>query len=324
VTGGSGFIGSNLFRTLLGDPAVMTLNLDHVAPEDASLQSIWEQCNVLDRERVMQVFEAFGPTDVIHLAARVDIDGSSAADYPENTDGTTNVIDAATATGVERLIVASTQFVCQPGHVPSADDDYSPHTAYGESKIEAERRTRSSGFPGVWTIVRPTTIWGPGDLRYRAQFYKVMSRGLYLHPSGPPAMRSFGYVGNVVDQIQQILSADSRLVHGQTLYVGDPVGPITDFVEEFAAQFGRPVRTVPRALVRGLASLGDIVVRAGGPFPITSGRFASMTENYDVPIAKTLEITGPPPIPLAQGVSETIEWLRRSGVVAGARPENAK
>ncbi len=316
MTGGSGFIGSNLLRSLQSDPDVTTMNLDLAPSQDGIGVSTPAHCDITDRDGVMAAFGGFGPTDVVHLAARVDIEGSSAADYPENTEGTTNVIDAATASGAERLIVASTQFVCQPGYMPSSDDDYSPHTAYGESKIETELRTRSSDFPGVWTIIRPTTIWGPGDLRYRAQFYKVMSRGLYLHPSGPPARRSFGYVGNVVAQIERLLAADPGLVHAETLYVGDPVGPITEFVEEFASQFGRPVRKAPRSLIRALASLGDVIVRAGGPFPITSGRFASMTEDYDVPISRTFEITGPPSIALEDGVTETIEWLRRTAVVA--------
>jgi nucleoside-diphosphate-sugar epimerase len=129
-------------------------------------------------------------------------------------------------------------------------------------------------------------------------------------------MRSYGYVGNVVDQMLAILDSDTDRIAGQTLYVGDPVAPITDFVEEFARQIGRSVRTVPRELVRVLAVFGDVMGAVSVPFPITTGRFRSMVEHYPVPIARTFDLLGPPRYELGEAVAETISWLRAIGLIA--------
>ncbi|MFO7548118.1 MAG: NAD(P)-dependent oxidoreductase [Acidimicrobiia bacterium] len=320
VTGGSGFIGSALVREMRSAAGWAVLNYDTAGPTDRALAGDWIRGDVLDLVDLRRAFADFRPTDVVHLAARVDVDGKTVADYAVNTEGTANVIRCVVESSTERVIVASTQFVCRPGYVPGADDDYRPHTAYGESKAEAERLVRAADVEAAWTIIRPTTIWGPGDLRYRSQFYRVMARGLYVHPSGRPAMRSYGYVGNVVDQIRAILESDAGRVRARTLYVGDPVAPITDFVEEFARQLGRQVRTVPRGLVRSLAVLGDVVTAARLPFPITTGRFRSMVEDYPVPIDPTFEITGAPRFTLEMAVSETVGWLREAGFFDAVAP----
>lgn len=313
ISGGSGFIGSQLIRSFEADPAWTTLNLDLAAPEDEALGHLWVEGDVLDAPGLATTFERFRPTAVVHLAARVDVSGTQPSDYRVNTEGTANVIECADRFGTDRIVVSSTQFVCRPGHLPRSDDDYSPHTAYGESKVAAERLTRAASLSGSWTIVRPTTIWGPGDLRYRSHFYRVMARGLYVHPSGPPAMRSYGYVGNVVHQIRVILDVGADLVHARTLYLGDPVAPLTDFVEEFARQAGTRIRKVPRVLVRSIAAVGDALGAAGLSFPITTSRYLSMTEDYPVPIDATFELLGPPRYSLEDGVRETVTWLREIG-----------
>jgi len=314
VTGASGFIGSALVRALARRGDCTVLNYDVAEPAESAAR--WIVGDIRDLERMRATFRDFDPTDVVHLAARTDIRGTELADYATNTRGTSNVIECVVNGSVTRLILASTQFVCRPGHEPQSDEDYHPHTVYGESKVEAERLVRVADLDTTWTIVRPTTIWGPGDLAYRSQFYRIMARGMYFHPSGEPAMRSYGYVGNVVDQMLAILDSATDRIAGQTLYVGDPVAPITDFVEEFARQIGRSVRTVPRELVRVLAVFGDVMGAVSVPFPITTGRFRSMVEHYPVPIARTFDLLGPPRYELGEAVAETISWLRAIGLIA--------
>src|SRR5205823_5250520 len=138
-------------------------------------------------------------------------------DYVVNTSGVANLLDAMTEAGcVERFLVASTQFVCRPGYYPAHDEDYMPHTAYGWSKVLAEQTVRSTRVPVEWVILRPTTIWGPGDLAYRRQFYRAIARGYYLHPSGIRCRRSLGFVENVVAQIGALIEADAGAVEGRT------------------------------------------------------------------------------------------------------------
>lgn len=314
VTGGSGFIGTNLVdRLLLLDAEVA--NLDTVAPLDDRHRPHWREGSVLDPDAVEGLFRSFRPHQVVHLAGRVDVEGETLDDYSVNTVGTANVLSAAAKTpSVQRTIVASTQFVCRPGYVPQHDEDFDPHTVYGQSKMEVERITRVSDLATTWTIVRPTTIWGPWDLTYRRQFYRVLDRGLYLHPADKPCLRSYGFVGNLIFELEVILAAPSELVDRKTFYVGDPMINVIDFVDGFSNEItGRPARLVPAGLIRWLGLVGDGLGRIGWRFPISSGRYRSMTEDYYVPLQPTLDLVGPLPYSLHDGVKLTVEWLRGIG-----------
>lgn len=317
VTGGSGFIGTNLIATLKSE-GVRVVNLDTAAPLDESQRDIWVQGDVRDLPGLQDVVSEYSPTHVVHLAARVDVTGQRLSEYSTNTVGTSNLLDAlARHGGVGRLIVASTQFVGRPGHSPRSNDDYNPHTVYGVSKVEAEEVTRRSELP--WTIVRPTTIWGPYDLAYRRTFYRTLDRGLYLHPGNVTCHRSLGYVGNLVHQVLEILNADESDVIGKTFYLGDPVINLIDFVDAFSLEItGKPARTVPANVIRFLAAGGTLLKAIGIPSPITLSRYRSMTEDYVVPLDETFPVTGQPQFTLEEGVEVTVSWLRATGVVSGA------
>ncbi len=313
VTGGSGFIGTNLVAKLKSE-GVAVVNIDTSAPLDDAQRDSWIHADVEDVSALQQVFADHHPTHVVHLAARVDIRGQTVGDYPTNTLGTANVLEAAHAhESIERLIVTSTQFVRRPGSSSPADE-YDPHTAYGESKVEAEELTRQTDLP--WTIVRPTTIWGPHDLLYRKTLYKTLDRGLYLHPGNITCHRSMGFVGNVVQQMLELLGADRSLVVGKTFYVGDPVVNLIEFVDAFALEItGRPARTVPAGVVKTLAVGGSALRAIGLPAPITLSRYRSMVEDYVVPLEPTYDVTGDPPYSLEDGVATTVSWLRGAGVI---------
>jgi hypothetical protein len=67
---------------------------------------------------------------------------------------------------------------------------------------------------------------------------------------------------------------------------------------------------VPRPLLKGLALVGDVVVKLGGKFPIFSSRFRSMTEDYLTPMGPTVAALGPPKFSMEESVRETVAWLQ--------------
>ena len=314
VTGGSGFIGTNLGAALRGSGAAV-LNLDPSAPFERAALPGWLDVGVLDRDRLTDAFAWFAPTRVVHLAAETRTDADmTVADYRVNTEGTANLLEVvARCPSVERVVIASSQFVCRPGHEPVDEFDVDPETVYGQTKVVAENLTRLLGTgDATWTIIRPTTIWGPWDQRYRGSFYALLRRGWYFHPAADPCIRSYGFVGNVVWQIQQILDAAAGDVSERVLYVGDRPYDIREYADEFVRQMGgESARTMPLALARAGARVGDVLARAGmRRFPINSSRLRFMTTDYPVPIEETFKLLGEPPFALADGVRITLEWLR--------------
>ncbi|MEM7358544.1 MAG: NAD(P)-dependent oxidoreductase [Pseudomonadota bacterium] len=313
VTGGSGFIGTNYIAHLqtLG-PSIAILNLDTQAPQNHEQKQYWQECDITQFSVFREKLIAFNPTEVIHLAARTDTDSEKASDYYCNIEGTENLLQlVAESENIERLIVTSTQFVKRPGSLPDHDTDFDPHTAYGESKVVCEQRTRQANLNCCWTIVRPTNIWGPWHPRYPNEFWRVLKKGWYFHPGGRSAVRSYGYVDNIVYQLESILVAEPEEVNGKVFYVSDEAIQLIDWVNGFSlALTGRKVRVLPRWFIRSLAGFGDLLSYIGVTFPITTSRFRSMTTDDLVPIAETITRFGTPPIPLDEGIKRSVDWLK--------------
>ena len=100
---------------------------------------------MLDSQRLEKCISSFRPKWVIHLAARTDSEGRTLEYYKVNIQGTANLLNIIKKKkNTERLIVTSTQFVHYGRSLPAGDEDYLPHTVYGESKVMAEQLTRNA------------------------------------------------------------------------------------------------------------------------------------------------------------------------------------
>jgi nucleoside-diphosphate-sugar epimerase len=106
--------------------------------------------------------------------------------------------------------------VCRLGYQPNGEDDYSPNTKYGESKVIGEQIVkRYTHLPFEWLIVRPTSLWGPWfDIPYRG-FFEAVRAGWYIHPKNCEIRRSYGFVLNSVCQLERLSLAEASQVAGR-------------------------------------------------------------------------------------------------------------
>jgi len=313
VTGGSGFIGTNLVSKLLALGKYTVLNIDTAKPLIKTHEPFWKECSILDEQKLEEVMKAFKPEVVIHMAAKTDTEPQhTLEDYQINMQGSENLLNVTKGLpSIKRIIITSTQFVNQYHGVPKDDEDFAPHTKYGESKVIMEKMVRASDLKCTWTIIRPTNIWGPQHIRYPYEFWKVLSKGLYFHPGKQPVIRSYGYVGNVVSQIISILESAPEKVNKHVFYVGDMPIDIYYWVNGFSLkQIGRKVRVMPRFFVKLLALIGDFLSLFKIRFPLTSSRYNSMTSSNSAPMEKTISAFGTPPYTLEAGIEETVNWLK--------------
>jgi len=315
ITGGSGFIGTNLIESLL-EQGCEVCNYDPQPPLQPAHRPHHQVGDILDASSLRQSVAAFQPDNLIHLAARTDCDETTTVKdgYRANTDGTQNVLDAIKATpGIQRALITSSQYVAGPGRLPKGDEDYFPHTVYGWSKVETERLTRAADLPCTWTLIRPVNIWGPWHQRYTREFWKIVHKGLYLHPGVPSPTRAYGYVGNIVWQIMRILELPPTMVNKQVFYVGDRPISIDKWIYAFHREIrGRDPLKIPFPAIKALAVAGDGISRlTGKPFYITSSRLRSMTQDYLTDIEPTFTTLGEPPFSLGEGVKQTTDWLRQ-------------
>ena len=316
VTGGSGFIGTNLVQCLLDD-GFEVLNFDHRPPPNHLHAKYYFAGEILNLCSLRAAARSFQPDLLVHLAARCDLRGSSLEDYSANTTGVRNIISAVhNVASVQRVIFTSSRYVHSTANQPRRDDEYTPFTFYGASKVESERIVRASDLQVPWVIVRPTSIWGPWfGIPYKG-FFDALRRGLYIHPQGERLYKSFGYVGNVAHQIKRLLIAPSNLVHGRVFYVADyQPTEIMEMAEVVREAFkAPPVREVPLGVLRLLAAAGDAARKLGWKNPpMTSFRLDNLRTQMVYDISATQAIAGPCPYTLEQGVRATVEWIQQHG-----------
>ncbi|RZK44517.1 MAG: NAD(P)-dependent oxidoreductase [Hymenobacter sp.] len=310
VTGGSGFIGTNLVAGLL-EEKYEVLNVDKIAPRDKNQHPYWTQADILDYAKLENIFKDFSPDIIVHLAAVTDLDGKTAEYYKANTEGTTNIVKIAAALPtLRRVLFTSSMYVCQPGYIPRDYDDYKPHTPYGQSKVDGELLVKRSPKQQYdWVIIRPTSIWGPWFGIPYIDFFKVVYQGQY-YDFGSTCTKTYGYVENAVYQLKKLIEATG--VHGKTFYIGDqPPIPIAEWANEISAAMGKgTIKKIPYFAIKIAALAGDVLTNLGVNFPMTSFRLANMQTDNILPLEPLYAIVGPVPVNRLKGVEHTINWLR--------------
>jgi UDP-glucose 4-epimerase len=150
VTGGAGFIGSNLVDALLARGDTVTVVDDLSTGKRANLEPAMERgaelrtIDVTDPRATEEVFAATRPELVFHLAAQVDVQTSvenPMRDLTTNVVGTIVVLEAARRAGVRRVINSSTGggLYGEAAALPTPEDHpVRPLAPYGQGKYAAE------------------------------------------------------------------------------------------------------------------------------------------------------------------------------------------
>lgn len=313
ITGGSGFIGTNLIE-LLVEKKYDLVNLDLNKPRNSEHLAFWKKCDILDFEKLLDMFNEFSPDIVVHLAARTDLDGKKLSEYSENFKGVENVVNAANSQeSVSRLIFTSSLLVCKLGHIPSSDLEFMPNTVYGESKVMAENIIRNNTADHYsWTILRPTSIWGPWFSKPYKDFFDLVLRGGYLHPAGVHPKRTYGYVVNTVNQIYSIFTDEDATE--MVLYLGDnPPITVYQWAKEITHVTGadKP-KKVPYFIVYLSSVVGSLVGNVVN-FPINLSRLENMSTVavYDVSYLEgKVEQLNLNKVSFENGISQTVNWLK--------------
>jgi UDP-glucose 4-epimerase len=252
VTGGAGFIGSNLVDALLarGDAVTVVDDLSTGRREnlDAALQAGAElvELDVREGAELAELAAAERPEIVFHLAAQIDVRKSladPAFDAAVNVGGTANLLEAARGAGSRVVFVSTGGAIYGEGEgkeLPLDEDaPIEPFSAYGQSKFAAEGYValyeRLYGLSGV--SLRLGNVYGPrqdplGEAGVIAIFCGRLRAGERPTVYGDGRQtRDYIYVGDVVAAM--FAAAESRA--GGAINVG--TGLETD-VLELASRLG--------------------------------------------------------------------------------------
>ncbi|HVW17196.1 MAG TPA: NAD-dependent epimerase/dehydratase family protein [Solirubrobacteraceae bacterium] len=221
VTGGAGFIGSNLVDALLARGDEVAVIDDLSSGRESNLAgalaagAALHRADVRDGAAMRELVAAQAPDVVFHLAAQIDVRVSledPAADARTNVEGTINVLEAARRAGVRRVVFASTggAIYGEADQVPTPETVAPlPMAAYGQSKYCAECYLGLfERVYGMSTLaLRFGNVYGPrqdphGDAGVIAIFCGRLREGgrPIVFGSGEQT-RDYIYVGDLVEAI---------------------------------------------------------------------------------------------------------------------------
>lgn len=320
ITGASGFIGTNLLD-FCDKAGAQVINLDIEPPRNPEQQRFWRNIDIRDFDSYNRVVRDFDPELFFHLAARTDLDETKDINgYSANSLGVENTLKSVEGLkNLRRIIITSSQLVCRPGYTPKDENDYAPHTVYGESKILTEKITRAwKNAPCPWTLLRPTSIWGPWfHIPYKTFFLMVAERK-YMHQRGVNPLRSFGFVGNGVFEYAAMVNAPESAIDRKTFYLSDaqPVR-VRDWADMIQREMGiEPLREVPLSALKVAAKGGDFLQSMGWKTPpLTSFRLKNLTGDNVTDMSHVTAVIGEMPYTIAEGVKMTVDWMRREGSI---------
>lgn len=319
VTGATGFVGRNLCPYLVERGhrvrALVRRTSDHGFLDALRVEKVWG--DLRDPEAVMAAVE--GCCAVIHAGAVFRFWGRREEFWAANVEGTRNVLEAARQAGVRRFVYISTIAVVgkPPAEGPITEETPGrPQDAYQESKLEAERLVRASwrewGLPAV--VLRPGAIYGPGSrYAFNRLFIEDPLRGLAFRVHGGRHITFPVFVRDVA------WAAEAALTRGRPGEVYNICGPCVshrEVGEILEHLIGRRIRWIP-APAWGMVALARVwtaVSRWTGREPYYPiGLYPYVFYDWRVSVEKARRALGYEPMPLEEGLRETLEWYRGKG-----------
>jgi len=340
VTGGTGFLGSDLVTRLLSAGRAVTVVSRQQRPELAA-RGVRVVTGALHDPTVC-ADAVHGVGTVFHVAARVGVWGRYADFHRDNVVATQTLLAAAQTAGVKRFVHTSTPSVVYNGRDLAGADESLPLTTacpspYPLTKAQAERAVLAANRPEFATVaLRPHLIWGVGDphlvprilARARAGRLRIIGKGtnrvdmVHLtnataaHLAAETALEScnpLGYKSTEATSSEGITSPAGRAYF---ITNDEPVG-LWHWINGLLVALGEPpvTKRLSLAAASRIGAVGEALWRVlplRGEPPMTRFVAAELAKDhwFDISAAKR-DLGYRPTVSMAEGTAELVAHLRR-------------
>lgn len=216
VFGGAGFIGSHLLESLARDyPSAQLFCVDIGEPRFRTPHVNYVHHDL--RTPIPTQLCGSGKALIFNLAAVHTTPGHEDWEYYwTNCLGAHHVCRYATDIGADHIVFTSSISVYGPSEMPKDEDStLEPSSAYGRSKLLAEKqhelwqaeRSRERRL----TVVRPAVIYGLTENGNFTRLARLLARGRFVYPGRKDAVKSCGYVKDLVSSMLYMASQDTPL-----------------------------------------------------------------------------------------------------------------
>lgn len=324
ITGASGFIGSYIVEEALRQGydvwAAVRKSTNRKYLKDERINFI--ELNLSSEEQMRKALTGLQFDYVVHAAGATKC--LNAEDFFKiNTEGTKNLVMAVLATqNVKRFVYISSLSIFGPCREERPykeildTDTPMPNTAYGKSKLEAEKWLAT--HPELpYVILRPTGVYGP-----RETDYFLMAKSIAQHSDFAvgytPQDITFVYMQDVVQAVFLAMKAENCLHKAYFLSDGEVYDSRTfsDLIQkELGVRFVLHI-VAPVWVLRIVTAVGDKWGHITGKLSaLNNDKYNILRQrNWRCDISPARRDLGyEPKVKLAQGVREAMAWYKENG-----------
>lgn len=310
ITGGSGFIGTNLCEYLYGKN-IAYKNIDIAEPKMDRQKKNWEKIDIQKHKELRKVMLSFKPDIIINLAAQTDTTLTDQVSHKVNYLGIVNIIKVLDETKLNCIVIHfSSMLVNDLGTPETKLQQLNSTSWYGRMKAFAEiQLNKSTGIN--YCILRPTSIYGPHMGSPYYELFRMSQRRFSPPYPRNMGLRPFGFVGNLITQVEHVVSNFSKY-NGKTLYLMDRTDlNVKIITNKIRAVLGlrRPV-TLHNFVFKIFALLGDILLYFNKNSPLTSARYKNLITSQFIPNELNVELDSNEKTSLDDGIRATIDWIK--------------
>jgi UDP-glucose 4-epimerase len=309
VTGGAGFIGSNLTSRLISEGhqvvVIDDLSTGLLSNVDQEL-SDFHQISITNLEFLNRALKDC--ETIFHLAARGSVPRSiknPVATHDVNATGTLNVLEVARKSGAHVIFSSSSSVYGRNMALPKNESMWlGPMTPYAASKLAAEGYVQaySSAYGLPTTLLRFFNVFGPRQ-RPDHEYAAVLPKWIWLAMKGSPidvygdgsASRDFTYIDTVLDiammamKERVITEGAMNLAYGNRIFLSETIEILREYFPDLQVNY-RPER------------LGDVKESQNSP-ELLRRLFPTVV-----------------PKPFKSALAETVAWLKEFGVSVANGP----
>ncbi len=320
VTGGTGFIGSHLIKSLI-DGGYETRCLVRRNKNVDNLQELGAELVYGDVTEAKSIGDAFAGIDVVyHLAGFLGRWGIPDQVYwNTNVKGTQNMLEKSYEYDIKKFIYCSSAGVTGPVSLIPQDElaPYNPTNIYELTKAEAEKCVlnfyHEKGLPVI--VIRPEFIYGPMD-KHTFQLFRIISDKKFILIDGGRAVWHPTYIDDLISSFKLCLTSQKAI--GQCyLIAGERYLTIKEFSSKIANALNVPntklaiPKNMALLLATGLEKLGEIL---NFDPPLSKSRVKTFCGNRAFNTAKARKDLGyVPTVTIDEGIQRTANWYKQNG-----------
>ncbi len=314
VTGGGGLIGGRLLEAL-DDAGVPARALAHRRPVRAA-----EVIHGDLRDAGALPALCQGIDVVAHCAAALDPVDSEAEAQRINCDATLALARAAKDAGCRAFVFLSSQAAL--GWRPDAglvgeDAPATPTTAYGRSKRAAEEGLLAEPWGSTRVVIlRPPTVYGPGERRNFLALCRAIARGGFPILGRGDNRMSFCHLDNLIAAIRFV--AEAEPARGILHVADEPPATLAGAARILADAAGARLMPgrVPLSVARGLAgALEAAFTPLGRRPPLDRARLTTLTSDCALDTSRLRALGFRPPVRFEDGAREAVRRYRSEGAL---------